>query len=309
MGKPLERSLPRPSFRRFLEAERRTSARWHEVFPERGRSRPDHADDPRHALIHKLRGKALAQATGIAMPAVYRIWDGPGSIDLAGLPGRFVVKSAGGASSQGVLPLVREGDAFRVISTDKVLTEPEIVEYFRHKRELKKARPPYFAEEFLVGVHGNEILEDVKIYAFYGEIGQVLLRSVGSHGDPGSVRYRYLDEEGADLGAVSRQHAVDPAIPVPRCLPEMVKRARELSVAAGIPFLRVDLYETDRGVVFGEFTPRPGGDQEYVWKHDRHLGELWERARLRLDVHISEQLKVVPDVDTARRIILGAGAA
>ncbi|GAA1857410.1 hypothetical protein GCM10009751_13460 [Myceligenerans crystallogenes] len=282
-------------------AERRTAARWSELFADET-VRPDHTDDPRHALIHKLRGKALAQATGIAMPAVHRTWDEPEGMDLAGLPERFVVKSAGGASSHGVLPLAREGGAFRVISTDTVLDEAGVVEYFARKREQGKARGPFFAEEFLVGVTGNEILEDIKIYAFYGEIGHILLRSVGSHGDPGSVRYRYVDEHGDDLGAVSKQNAVDPTIPVPECLPEMVERARDLSVAARIPFLRVDLYETDRGVVFGEFTPRPGGMQEYVGSHDKHLGALWERARLRLDVYIAGQLRVLPDADTARQL-------
>lgn len=293
--KELEKQLSGPSFRRYLEAERRTSEQWREVFRERRGWKPDLSPDPRYALIQKLRGKAVVRSAGLAMPEVYRTWATIDEIDLDGLPEHFVLKSAGGATSHGVLPVRREGDGFRVISTDKVLSAPEITAYLTAKRAAGKVRAPFFAEEFLTGVTGSEILEDVKIYAFYGEIGHVLLRAVGTHGDSSSVRYRYLDEKGIDLGPVSRSNPVDPTIPVPGQLPEMIRVARELSQAARIPFLRVDLYETDRGVMFGEFTPRPGGEQEYVPEHDRALGVLWEQARLRLDAYIAEQVRPVPD--------------
>ncbi|WP_460748567.1 ATP-grasp fold amidoligase family protein [Myceligenerans cantabricum] len=288
------------SFREYLEAERRVS----EQGAESQRTEWERAEeslDPRFALIQKLRGKALVQGLDVALPAIYRTWAAIGEIELSGLPEAFVLKSAGGATSHGVLPLRREGAAYRLISTDQVLGREDVVEHFRRKAAKGRTLAPYFAEEFLTGLSGSEILEDVKVYAFYGEIGQVLLRSVGSHGDATSVRYRYVDENGADLGAISRWRLVDPAVPIPGSLPEMVEIARRLSRAAGVPFVRVDLYETDRGVVFGEFTPRPGGQQDYVPDHDRKLGEMWERARLRLDADVARRIGPVPDASAALR--------
>src|SRR5690606_19877503 len=55
-----------------------------------------------------------------------------------------------------------------------------------------------------------------------------------------------------------------------------------LSTVAPFPFLRVDLYDTPRGVVIGELTMAPGGPQRYSARHDRHLGDLFERAEARL---------------------------
>ncbi|MBE1876356.1 ATP-grasp fold amidoligase family protein [Myceligenerans pegani] len=289
-----------PSFRKYLEAERRISAQGAKSSRTEW-ERAEESVDPRFALVQKLRGKALVQGRGVVLPAVYRTWETVDEIELSGLPEAFVLKSAGGATSHGVLPLRREGAAFRLISTDQVLSREDIVEHFRLKEARRRALAPYFAEEFLTGLSGSEILEDAKIYAFYGEIGQVLLRSVGSHGDATSVRFRYVDENGADLGAISRWRPVDPTVPVPASLPKMTEIARDLSKAAGVPFVRVDLYETERGVVFGEFTPRPGGLQDYVPSHDRKLGDMWERARLRLDADIARRIGPVPDASVALR--------
>jgi hypothetical protein len=42
----------------------------------------------------------------------------------------------------------------------------------------------------------------------------------------------------------------------PKCLSEMIEYARRLSKAYEI-FCRIDFYATDKGAVFGEFTPTP----------------------------------------------------
>jgi hypothetical protein len=61
----------------------------------------------------------------------------------------------------------------------------------------------------------------------------------------------------------------------PKRLEEMLDVARTLS--EGIDFVRVDLYETSRGVRFGEFCNYPGGGTELLEPRsfDQYLGESW----------------------------------
>jgi hypothetical protein len=62
----------------------------------------------------------------------------------------------------------------------------------------------------------------------------------------------------------------------------MVELAERLSAIIGRPFLRIDLFESERGPVLGEFTPRPGPPEVFVPEIDEELGRLWEQAEQRL---------------------------
>src|SRR5699024_1476278 len=99
---------------------------------------------------------------------------------------------------------------------------------------------------------------------------------------------KFVDENGADYGevAVGRKH--DPSIPVPASLPRMVDVAEHLSRAIGLPFCRVDLYDTSRGIVLGEITRAPsGGNERFVRAHDELLGERWVDGSARLAADMS----------------------
>ena len=65
-------------------------------------------------------------------------------------------------------------------------------------------------------------------------------------------------------------------LPRPKQLDEMIQVARDLS--KGFPFVRVDLYEVDGRIYFGEMTFTPtGGRMGYV---DSFLKELGEKCVL-----------------------------
>jgi len=65
-------------------------------------------------------------------------------------------------------------------------------------------------------------------------------------------------------------------IPKPKLLEEMLQVAEKLS--SGIEFVRVDLYETSKGVKFGELTNYPGGGIEEYEPEEfgRNLGSHWK---------------------------------
>lgn len=275
----LRESLERASLQRSLDDLRRS------VVPLRAID-PDQAH-PLRQLPFKLRNYRLAASHGIAVPEIHATWTTVDEIDLSGLPDEFVVKSDGGAGGHGVLPLRRESeDRYRLVSTDKVMSADDVRERLRSVTSLSG---PYFAEELLRPAASDATIpEDVKIFAFYGEIGQVLLRHVHEHGNLRRTNYRFVDSSGTDLGDGVWDRRLDPSIPLPAQLETMVEAARHLSMAVGVPFVRVDLYETDRGVVLGELTRVPGGRPQYSPAHDAFMGELYENARWRLERDIVE---------------------
>lgn len=271
--------LAHPSFRRQLVTLRRTSVDLRSVDP--GLTHP-----LRH-LPFKLRNYRVAASHGYAVPAVLATWANPAEIEVAGLPDAVVLKSDGGAGSHGVLPLRRTGpDAWTTVDGDRTLSADGVREHFVSRVERRSISGPFFAEEFLEQPGGGPIPDDIKVYATYGQVQQVLLRRVDRHGDLGQTRRRYLGADGTDLGDVAVGEKLDHTIPVPSSLPQVVQLVEHLSRAVGVPFVRVDLYETARGLVVGELTRSPGGKQQMRDDHDQAMGLAWERAAYRLDLDL-----------------------
>ncbi|WP_420113214.1 ATP-grasp fold amidoligase family protein [Pseudactinotalea sp.] len=255
-------------------------------------------------LPFKLRNMELAASHGIKVPEVFKVWPDIDSIDLSVLPDNFVLKSDGGAGSVAVFPLERLAQGrYRMLGTREEIMETDLLDRVRSLG--RQARPPYFAEELLYGVGGGPIPDDVKLYMFYGEVGQILVRTVGTHGDASTIRLKFVDEDGHDFGkiAIRRQHDVN--IEVPDCLDQMVATARHLSRAVGLPFCRVDLYETSRGIVLGEITRAPsGGNERFVEAHDELLGRRWIQASARLtaDLHAGRPIGPLFGTEAALRL-------
>ena len=271
----LQRSTSRPSFRR-------------EVLSLRNAQRLVRTIDTEYLtafsqIPHKLRNYHLAGSHGVRTPEVLAVWSSLEEIDLSSMPEEFVLKADGGAGGISVF-LLRRGPAgsFESLDGSHQITLEEIK---ARLTELgpRRARPPFFAERVLrVHASAGPIPEDVKIYTVYGEVLQVLLRRVGTHGDRSSIRYRYLTEDREDLGQADRFRTMDHALPVPAGFDEMTHIARHLSRAVGVPFCRVDLYDTPEGPTLGEITRAPGGDHFYSKRHDRQMGAAVVAAQIRL---------------------------
>ena len=257
-----------PSFRRYLYAERRIAG----MMPRRG--------DRGQVVTRKLKSYAFAQSHGVAIPRVFDVWDRLEDIEWDDLPAAVVLKSNGGSSAQGVVPLRRDGDRWRIVTREDVLAPAEIVERLRTRQDQGRIRRPFFAEELLSGVDDDSLPVDVKVYAFYGEVGLVLLRSVSAHGV--EQRFRVILPDGTDHGRACPEDVYDATIPIPTNFTEVVRAAERLSLGVPLAFVRVDLYDIGGRIVFGEFTPRPGGTEDYGPELDAQLGRLCERAQSRL---------------------------
>lgn len=278
MDRPERMDTSPPSFRRNLLELRRNVETLRPLDPQ--------VVHPVLQIPRKLRNYRLAASHGIAVPQILAVWAREADIDLSGMPEEFVLKSDLGAGGKGVFPLRRvEEDRYAVIGGDEVLSTAQLRERFASR---KSTSGPFFVEAFLrQRVPGEEIPDDVKVYAHYGEVSQVMVRQMPVHANLDHARYRYVDAEGRDLGEDIMPGArIDSSLPLPEPLEDFVAVAQHLSRAMAVPFIRVDIYDTVDGPVLGELTRAPGGRQRYRLDHDRAMGQAWDEARARLDLDV-----------------------
>lgn len=267
-----ERSYGRPSFRRYIYAERRLAAHMHDL----------DRSDRGQVVTSKLKSYSFAMSHDVDVPQVFAVWDRPEDIVWDELPDGVVIKSDGGTSARGVIPLRRAAGGWTTVTTTNVVESSAVVDLLRARAEERLVRGPFFAEELLGRGVGNVLPDDVKIHAFYGEVSHVLLRHVSVHGDFSANRFRVVFPDGTDAGPVIRGLTHDENIPIPRNLGELCNAAARMSLGIPRAHIRVDMYDVDGRMVFGEFTPRPGGPMDYGPELDERFGHFWERAQARV---------------------------
>lgn len=133
-----------------------------------------------------------------------------------------------------------------------------------------KARPMLLAEE-LIGTPGSPP-SDYKFFVFEGDVATVQV-DVGRHSM--HQRRMYLPDW-TPLDVQYAGYALPQVEPPPAGLDRMLAVAAELG--SGFDFIRIDLYDIDGSVFFGEFTPYPGSglDRFIPASFDAELGARWK---------------------------------
>ena len=91
--------------------------------------------------------------------------------------------------------------------------------------------------------------------------------------------FKFYAEDGSDLGNIRKGVRVDPSLSPPQRLAELIEGGEKISRLIKTR-VRVDFFENEEGLFFGEIALRPGGDQKYDPAIDRML-EQCGRARAR----------------------------
>ncbi len=86
----------------------------------------------------------------------------------------------------------------------------------------------------------------------------------------------WYDESWDQLPNLTTNYPDGKEQPMPECLQEMIDCAVKLSKSYEI-FVRVDFYATDKGAVFGEFTPTPGLGVGFTPGGNKLLTQYWDK--------------------------------
>ncbi len=244
----------------------------------------------------KHDGYAFARNVGVSVPEIYLDRVAVESIDFSALPERVVLKPVRGAASRGVflLQAIRPGVYLDHMNGAEVSVDDILARYHSLQND-GLVSTEVVAEEFLAP-HPSvadvvNIPDDLKVFTFYDHPAVIMQRRCFGSSDASVYRFRFWDAEWNDLGPVKYANRIDPQMPAPELRDEVTEVVQRLGKALAVPFIRIDVYETARGVVFGEFTPHPGPPAGWRADLDRLLGYEWEIAQTRLA--IDEQPTVV----------------
>ena len=198
---------------------------------------------------------------------------------------RFVLKPAGGHSSQGVYVLTRTpGGGYDCAMTGRhYANDAELAAHYEHKRELQtdQMTRQVIVETLIEDSFGHAVPLDYKVYAFASGTPLIMQRHAPMHQPRHDWAFEFYDAEGRVLGPVRQRTPPnrDNMLRAPDCLGEIVEASARLVRAAGVSFVRVDMYATPQGPVFGEFTPVPNNAMEsFEPEMDAVLGQAWTES-------------------------------
>ncbi len=179
------------------------------------------------------------------------LWNSAEEIGWSKLPQRFVLKTTHGGGNSGVI-VCKDKDKLDKELTIEKLNKSMKQDLYKDSREWPYKNIPkrILAEEYMEDAATQE-LRDYKFFCFDGEVKFLFVGS--ERQKPGEdVKFDFFDKDYNHL--VLRQgHPNSKVLPErPSCFEEMKEVAGQLS--KGIPHVRVDLYEANGHVYFGEMT-------------------------------------------------------
>lgn len=175
------------------------------------------------------------------------VWNKPDDIDWTGLPNQFVLKCT---HDSGGLVICKDKATFDREAAIKKLNKSLKQDFYKAGREWPYKNVPHriIAEEYMEDEFGE--LRDYKFFCFNGVVKALFIATERQSRD--EPYFDFFDENFNHLD-MRHGHPNAPKLPSkPRCFEEMKILASRLS--EGYPQLRVDFYEVNGKVFFGELT-------------------------------------------------------
>ncbi len=198
------------------------------------------------------------------------IWDDPDKIDFDALPDQFVLK-CNHNSGLGMC-VCQDKSILDILKVKRGLRKGLKQKYYLYGREwpYKNVPPRILAEQYLANTSGLE-LPDYKFMCFHGKVRCIF--TCTDRFSAAGLKVTIFDTDWKKMPFGRKRPNSSQPIPKPVHFEQMLVLAEILS--DGIPFVRVDFYEVDQKIYFGELTFYPGsGFEEFSppeW--DNKLGE------------------------------------
>ncbi len=216
---------------------------------------------------YAVRGYVAEKGFGDILNECYGVYDSFDEINFDTLPNQFVLK-------------MTTGCGMNFICTDKSKLDienlrKEVEGWFKKCNNfgLKTAewhyveiKPRLMVEKYLSQLNGASCLTDFKIHCFNGAIYHI--ETIAERDTSGKFISCYtFDTQWRSTDCVKPQYQKScKLVEKPVCFDKMKQIAEKLS--KDFEYVRVDLYEIDGKVIFGELTFTPVGCYEYDYKKE-----------------------------------------
>lgn len=193
------------------------------------------------------------------------VWKCFDEIDFDTLPDSFVLKCT---HDSGGIAICKNKREFNINEAKNKINKNIKKNFFYYGREwpYKMVKPQIIAEEYLED-RSTRDLKDYKFFCFNGEVKcfKIDINRFLNH------RANYYDVRGNLLpfGEESLPPDYEANIQMPKNLSKMIELAEKIS--EDIPFLRVDFYEVNGKIFFGELTFYPASG------FGKFTNELWDK--------------------------------
>lgn len=184
------------------------------------------------------------------------IWEHFEEIDFEGLPDRFVLKCT---HDSGGVVICNDKKEFDIEKAKEKLNRSLNRSYYLSSREwpYKNVKPRIIAEKYIENDSGMELV-DYKLMCFNGKVkcSFICSRRYSKEG----LKVTFYDREWKLMPFERHYQREKKPAKKPENYEKMLELAERLSY--GIPFVRVDFYNVDGRVLFGEMTFYPGSGIE-----------------------------------------------
>lgn len=256
MGRPLDLKNPK-TFNEKLQ--------WLKLYNRK----PEYTDMVDKVAVKKYVADIIGEEYIIPTLGVYSKFE---DIDFDELPDKFVLKCT---HDSGGLVVCRDKNQLDKNAAKEKIEKSLKRNYYWSGREWPYKNVPrkIICEKFMSDFEGTADFTDYKFFCFDGKVECVMVCLERSSGE---TKFYFFDEEWTlkRLNLRGKNAPEGFTIPKPECMDEMFKIAAKLSKR--MPFVRVDLYQSNGHVYFGELTffPDSGFDANLLAETDEYLGGL-----------------------------------
>lgn len=230
----------------------------------------------------KLGVRALVKERGLShiLNELYGVYSDVDQIQPEKLPEKFVLKATHGWNMNTICSDKSSLDWRK--EQKKIRKWLKINWYWKGKQwAYKNIQPQIVCEKFLHNEEFNDLL-DYKFYCYNGK-PEVLFICAGRQSSEG-VGYDAFDMEWNRIPVFKGKPAAELNVPCPENLAEMIEITKTL--CAGFPFVRVDLYNVDQRILFGELTfyPDNGKVPFSPEKYNDYFGDFFQLPEKRCEI-------------------------
>lgn len=177
-----------------------------------------------------------------------KVYKSPEEVRIEDLPERFVLKTNHDGDSLGVF-VCKDKKNFDFNKAISILSKNLKHNYYYTGREwpYKNVNPVIFAEEYKEDEFGE--LRDYKFFCFNGVVKALF---VATERSVGHVKFDYFDRNFNHLDFTQSHPMSNVTLKKPDNFEKMIELAERLS--RGLPHVRIDLYNCNGKIYFGEMT-------------------------------------------------------